>query len=97
MAKVDMASGETGSGEVGRDFLDPNFISLNNTQLKSNRTTIEQRRLVSGFGSVTADIVSALKTTTFNSNVERDADTTEINAQTVWHSKWQMAPASPWA
>jgi TonB-linked SusC/RagA family outer membrane protein len=45
----------TTDGQVGRSFLDPNFVSLNNTQLKSNRTTVEQRRLVSGFGSATFD------------------------------------------
>ncbi|MFN2636488.1 MAG: SusC/RagA family TonB-linked outer membrane protein [Gemmatimonadaceae bacterium] len=37
----------------GQDFLDPNFVSVNNTQLRQNRTTIAQRRLVSGFGSAT--------------------------------------------
>ncbi len=39
----------------GQDFLDPNFISVNNTTLKSNRTTISQRRLVSAFGQATLD------------------------------------------
>jgi hypothetical protein len=37
----------------GSDFLDPNFVSVNNTNLRTNRTTISQRRLVSGFGSAT--------------------------------------------
>lgn len=40
---------------VGMDFLDPNFVSVNNTLSKQNRTTIEQRRLVSAFGSATVD------------------------------------------
>ncbi|MEO5569116.1 MAG: SusC/RagA family TonB-linked outer membrane protein [Gemmatimonadaceae bacterium] len=40
---------------VGRDFLDPNFVSINNTNLRSSRTTISQRRLVSGFASATLD------------------------------------------
>jgi len=37
----------------GEGFLDPNFISLNNTATKLNRTSIAQRRLVSFFGSAT--------------------------------------------
>ena len=39
----------------GQDFLDPNFVSVNNTNLRQNRTTISQRRLVSLFGSATFD------------------------------------------
>jgi TonB-linked SusC/RagA family outer membrane protein len=39
----------------GQDFLDPNFVSINNTNLRTNRTTISQRRLVSAFGSMTVD------------------------------------------
>ena len=37
----------------GQDFLDPNFVSVNNTNLRTNRSTIAQRRLVSAFGSAT--------------------------------------------
>jgi len=37
---------------LGRDFLDPNFVSMNNTNLRSNVTTTEQRRLVGLFGKV---------------------------------------------
>jgi TonB-linked SusC/RagA family outer membrane protein len=37
----------------GQDFLDPNFVSINNTNLRIGRTTIAQRRLLSGFGSAT--------------------------------------------
>jgi TonB-linked SusC/RagA family outer membrane protein len=37
----------------GENFLDPNFVSLNNTANRLNRTTIAQRRLVSFFGSAT--------------------------------------------
>ena len=37
----------------GQDFLDPNFVSINNTNLRANRTTISQRRLVSLFASAT--------------------------------------------
>lgn len=43
----------TTSALLGRDFLDPNFISINNTLLRTNRTTLSQRRLVSAFGSAT--------------------------------------------
>jgi TonB-linked SusC/RagA family outer membrane protein len=39
----------------GQDFLDPNFVSVNNTNLRTSRTTISQRRLVSAFGSLTMD------------------------------------------
>jgi TonB-linked SusC/RagA family outer membrane protein len=39
----------------GQDFLDPDFVSVNNTNLRTNRTTIAQRRLVSAFGSATID------------------------------------------
>ncbi|HEY0242015.1 MAG TPA: SusC/RagA family TonB-linked outer membrane protein [Gemmatimonadaceae bacterium] len=37
----------------GRDFLEPNFVSVNNAAIKSSRSTINQRRLVSAFGSLT--------------------------------------------
>jgi len=40
---------------VGMKFLDPNFVSVNNTLERQNRTTDEQRRLVSLFGKVTVD------------------------------------------
>lgn len=43
----------TTSALKGQDFLDPNFVSINNTSLRTNRTTISQRRLVSLFGSTT--------------------------------------------
>ncbi len=39
----------------GRDFLDPNFVSINNTNLRNTRTTLTQRRLYSFFGSATAN------------------------------------------
>jgi TonB-linked SusC/RagA family outer membrane protein len=41
---------DAGSGE---NFLDPNFVSLNNTATRLNSTTIQQRRLVSFFGRAT--------------------------------------------
>lgn len=40
---------------AGSDFLDPNFVSINNTNLRSSKTTIAQRRLVSAFGQLQLD------------------------------------------
>jgi TonB-linked SusC/RagA family outer membrane protein len=40
-------------GAEGINFLDPNFISINNSLNKSDRTVITQRRLVSAFGQAT--------------------------------------------
>jgi len=40
---------------TGQDFLDPNFVSINNTNLRYSQTTTTQRRLVSGFGQATLD------------------------------------------
>jgi TonB-linked SusC/RagA family outer membrane protein len=39
----------------GQDFLDPNFVSMNNTNLRFGRTTISQRRLVSAYGQAVLD------------------------------------------
>jgi TonB-linked SusC/RagA family outer membrane protein len=43
----------TVDGSEGIGFLDPNFVSINNTTQKYSRTIITQRRLVSGFGLAT--------------------------------------------
>ena len=40
---------------TGQDFLDPNFVSINNTNLRYSQTTTTQRRVVSGFGQATID------------------------------------------
>ena len=37
----------------GQDFLDPNFISVNNTNLRTSRTTLSQRRLIGVYASAT--------------------------------------------
>jgi TonB-linked SusC/RagA family outer membrane protein len=37
----------------GENFLDPNFISVNNTRLRGSKQTLTQRRLVSAFGRAT--------------------------------------------
>ncbi len=39
----------------GQNFLDPNFVSINNTSIRVNRTITTQRRLVSAFGSATVN------------------------------------------
>jgi TonB-linked SusC/RagA family outer membrane protein len=39
----------------GQEFLDPNFVSINNTNLRSNRTVTTQRRLMSVLGQATFD------------------------------------------
>jgi TonB-linked SusC/RagA family outer membrane protein len=40
----------TVDGSEGIGFLDPNFVSINNTSQKYSRTIVTQRRLVSAFG-----------------------------------------------
>jgi TonB-linked SusC/RagA family outer membrane protein len=40
---------------TGQDFLDPNFVSINNTNLRYSQQTTTQRRLMSGFGQATVD------------------------------------------
>lgn len=45
----------TTDAATGIGFLDPNFVSMNNTTTRSTKTTIEQRRLVSLFGKVVFD------------------------------------------
>ena len=39
----------------GQDFLDPNFVSINNTNQRTSKTTIEQRRLVGAFAQAVID------------------------------------------
>ena len=45
----------TYDGLNGRNFLDPNFVSMNNTSTRFNRTNIIRRRLVSAFGQAQLD------------------------------------------
>ena len=52
----------------GQDFLDPNFVSVNNTVQRLGRTTLAQRRLLSAFGSVTADYNNYLYVTVTGRN-----------------------------
>ncbi len=39
----------------GRDFLEPNFVSINNTNIRQSRTVISQRRLIGLYGQATID------------------------------------------
>ena len=41
--------------QQGTTFLDPNFVSINNTGIRTGRSSISQRRLVSGFGQAIID------------------------------------------
>jgi len=43
----------TTDASKGSDFLEPNFVSVNNANSRQSRTSIAQRRLVSAFGSAT--------------------------------------------
>src|SRR6266550_2034036 len=45
----------TADAAVGTNFLDPNFVSMNNTGSRLPRTTTERRRLVSFFGQAVLD------------------------------------------
>jgi TonB-linked SusC/RagA family outer membrane protein len=58
----------TTDGLLGQNFLDPNFISVNNALLRSSRTVISQRRLLSLFGSATLDLNKYLYVTATGRN-----------------------------
>jgi len=45
----------TVDASAGRDFLEPNFVSVNNTNFRTSATRITQRRLVGLFGRVSLD------------------------------------------
>lgn len=47
-------------GSFGRDFLDPNFVSINNTNIRSSRTVVNQRRLIGLYGQATLDFNKVL-------------------------------------
>ena len=51
------------NGLLGSNFLDPNFVSVNNTNTRTNRTILSQRRLMSLFGSATVNYHDYLYTT----------------------------------
>ncbi|MBC8087660.1 MAG: SusC/RagA family TonB-linked outer membrane protein [Phycisphaerae bacterium] len=56
------------NGLSGQDFLDPNFVSINNTSLRLNRTTVAQRRLMSAYASATVDFKDYLFVTVAGRN-----------------------------
>ena len=56
------------AAQKGQDFLDPNFVSINNTNLRTNRSTTTQRRVVSLFGSATVDYTDYLFVTVTGRN-----------------------------
>lgn len=58
----------TTDGLLGQNFLDPNFISVNNALLRSSRTVISQRRLLSLFASATLDLNKYLYVTATGRN-----------------------------
>ncbi len=39
----------------GQDFLDPNFVSINNTTTRTSKTTLERRRLIGAFAQAVLD------------------------------------------
>jgi TonB-linked SusC/RagA family outer membrane protein len=58
----------TTDAQKGSDFLDPNFVSINNSNLRTGRTTVSQRRLVSVFGQATIDYKKYLYVTATGRN-----------------------------
>lgn len=52
----------------GQDFLDPNFVSINNTNLRTSKTTIEQRRLIGAFAQAQLDFKDYLYITATGRN-----------------------------
>jgi TonB-linked SusC/RagA family outer membrane protein len=64
----------------GQDFLDPNFVSVNNTNLRVNRTTISQRRLVGLYGQAVLDYKKYLYVTVQGRNDWTSTIPTERNS-----------------
>ncbi|MEO8193128.1 MAG: SusC/RagA family TonB-linked outer membrane protein [Gemmatimonadales bacterium] len=58
----------TTDASKGQDFLEPDFVSVNNTNLRTSRTSIAQRRLVSAFGSATLSLNEILYLTVTGRN-----------------------------
>lgn len=58
----------TTDAAVGTGFLDPNFVSINNTSARLPKTTTEQRRLVSFFGQAALDYKNYLYLTVSGRN-----------------------------
>lgn len=64
----------------GQDFLDPNFVSVNNTNLRVNRTTITQRRLVGLYAQAVLDYKKYLYVTVQGRNDWTSTIPTERNS-----------------
>ncbi len=58
----------TADAAVGTGFLDPNFVSMNNTSARLPRTTIEERRVVSAYGRAELDYKNYLYLTVTGRN-----------------------------
>ncbi|HZJ01099.1 MAG TPA: SusC/RagA family TonB-linked outer membrane protein [Gemmatimonadaceae bacterium] len=58
----------TTDASKGSDFLDPNFVSVNNANQRTSRSSIAQRRLVSAFGSMTLSFKELLYLTVTGRN-----------------------------
>lgn len=52
----------------GENFLDPNFISVNNTYIRNSKSTLSRRRLISGFGRATVSYKDYLYVTATGRN-----------------------------
>ena len=64
----------------GQDFLDPNFVSINNTNLRVNRTTISQRRLIGLYAQAVIDFRKYLYVTLQGRNDWTSTIPTERNS-----------------
>jgi TonB-linked SusC/RagA family outer membrane protein len=58
----------TTDAAAGQDFLEPDFVSINNANIKTSRTNIAQRRLVSAFASATMSFKEYLYVTATGRN-----------------------------
>jgi TonB-linked SusC/RagA family outer membrane protein len=65
---------------TGQDFLDPNFVSINNTNLRFSTNRTEQRRVVSAFGQATVDFRRYLYLTVTGRNDWTSTIPTERNS-----------------
>jgi len=68
------------SGLLGRDFLDPNFVSANNTNVRTNRTILTQRRLVSAYAQAVLNYHDYLYVTVTGRNDWTSTIPTERNS-----------------
>lgn len=69
-----------GDAMTGQDFLDPNFVSINNSNLRYSQQTTTQRRLLSAFGQATVDFRRYLYLTVTGRNDWTSTIPTERNS-----------------